>query len=108
MKKKKILAITLARGGSKEVKNKNIRKINGKPLIWYTIKEALKSKLIDKYIVSTDSPVIKKISLKYGAEVPFLRPKKFSTDKASSVIALQHAVKYFEKKKTKNLILLLN
>ena len=80
MKKKKILAITLARGGSKEVKNKNIRKINGKPLICYTIKEALKSKLIDKYIVSTDSPVIKKISLKYGAEVPFLRPKEFSTE----------------------------
>lgn len=101
MKKKKILAITLARGGSKEVKNKNIRKINGKPLIWYTIKEALKSKLIDKYIVSTDSPVIKKISLKYGAEVPFLRPKKFSTDKASSVIALQHAVKHFENKENK-------
>lgn len=101
MKKKKVLAITLARGGSKEVKNKNIRKINGKPLIWFTIKEALKSKLIDQYIVSTDNQAIKKISQKYGAEVPFLRPKKFSTDKASSVEALQHAVKYLETKENK-------
>ena len=101
MKKKKVLAITLARGGSKEVKNKNIRKINGRPLIWFTIKEALKSKLIDQYIVSTDSQVIKKISQKHGAEVPFLRPKKFSTDKASSVVALQHAVKYLETKENK-------
>ena len=91
----------MARGGSKEVKNKNIRKINGKPLIWFTIKEALKSKLIDQYIVSTDNQAIKKISQKYGAEVPFLRPKKFSTDKASSVEALQHAVKYLETKENK-------
>ena len=58
MKKKKVLAITLARGGSKEIKKKNIKNLNGKPLIWYTIKEALKSKLIDRYIVSTDDKEI--------------------------------------------------
>ena len=98
MKKQKVLAITLARGGSKEVKKKNIKHINGRPLIWYTIKEALKSKLIDRYIVSTDSKEIKKISLHLGAEVPFIRPKKFATDTASSVKALQHAVQYLEKK----------
>ena len=96
MKKKRVLAITLARGGSKEVKKKNIKKINNKPLIWYTIKEALKSKLIDRYIVSTDSREIKKISIKNGADVPFLRPKHLATDKASSVKALQHAVKFVE------------
>ena len=101
MKKRRVLAITLARGGSKEVKKKNIKKINGKPLIWYTIKEALKSKLIDRYIVSTDSKEIKKISLRFGADVPFLRPKKFATDKASSVKALQHAVRFLEKKEKK-------
>ena len=98
MKKKRVLAITLARGGSKEVKKKNIKKINNKPLIWYTIKEALKSKLIDRYIVSTDNKEIKKISQKHGADVPFLRPKNLATDKASSVKALQHAVKFVEKK----------
>ena len=95
--KKKVLAITLARGGSKEVKKKNIKKLIKKPLIWYTIKEALKNKLIDRYIVSTDNKEIKKISQKHGADVPFLRPKNLATDKASSVKALQHAVKFVEK-----------
>ncbi len=60
-----ILGITLARGGSKGVKNKNIKLLNKKPLIYYTINEALKSKLISNYIVSTDSKEIKKISEKY-------------------------------------------
>ena len=98
MNKCKVLAITLARGGSKGVAKKNIKRLNGKPLIYYTIKEALKSKLIDNYIISTDDKKIKNISLKFGAEIPFLRPKKYATDKASSVKALQHAVNFFEKK----------
>lgn len=96
-KKNKILAITLARGGSKGVKNKNIININGKPLISYTIKEANKSNYIDRYIVSTDSELIRKISIKYGADVPFLRPKKFATDRATSVDALVQAVNWIEK-----------
>ena len=96
MSKYKILAITLARGGSKGIKNKNIKKISGKPLIFYTIKEALKSNLISDYIVSTDSQDISNISKKLGAKVPFLRPKKYSTDKASSVSALKQAVIWME------------
>ena len=96
MSKYKIVAITLARGGSKGIKNKNIKKISGKPLIFYTIKEALKSNLISDYIVSTDSQDISNISKKLGAKVPFLRPKKYSTDKASSVSALKHAVIWME------------
>ncbi len=101
-KNKKILAITLARGGSKAIKNKNIIKLNKKPLISYTIKEANKSKYIDKYIVSTDSIKIKNVAINYGAKVPFIRPKKYSTDKATSVDALVHAVEWMEKKyKTK-------
>lgn len=95
--KSNILAITLARGGSKAIKNKNIKKINGKPLIFYTISEAKKSKYISDYIVSTDSTKIAKISKAYGAIIPFLRPKKLSTDKASSVDALIHATRYMEK-----------
>ena len=62
----KILAIIPARGGSKGVKNKNIKKINKKPLIYWTINEAKKSKKITKIIISTDSNNIKKISLKYN------------------------------------------
>ena len=97
MKKYKILAVTLARGGSKSIKKKNIHKINGKPLLYYTIKEALKSKLISRYIVSTDDKEIKKIAIKYGAECPFLRPKKLAGDKSSAVDADIHALKWAEK-----------
>ncbi len=93
----KVLGVTLARGGSKSVPLKNIRLILGKPLIFYTIREALKCKLIDDYIVSTDSKVISKISKKFGAEIPFLRPKNISKDTSTSVESLQHAVKSMEK-----------
>jgi CMP-N-acetylneuraminic acid synthetase len=93
----KILGITLARGGSKSVPYKNIRPILGVPLIGYTISEALRSKFITRYIVSTDDKKIQEVALKYGAEVPFLRPGKYSTDVASSVDALQHAVGWIEK-----------
>ena len=97
MKKYRILAVTLARGGSKSIKKKNIYKINGKPLLYYTIKEALKSKLITRYIVSTDDREIQKIAIKYGAECPFLRPKKLAGDKSSAAKADIHALKWAEK-----------
>ena len=89
---KKILAVTLARGGSKGIKNKNLIKINGKPLIYYTIKEAKKCKKFTNYIVSTDSLKIKKIAEKYRAQVPFIRPNNLSRDKSSSASALKHAL----------------
>ena len=97
-----ILGITLARGGSKGIKDKNLVKIKGKPLIYYTIKEAKKTKEITNYIVSTDSSKIKKVAEKYKVKVPFLRPKKFSQDSSSSASALKHALieceKIFNKK----------
>ncbi len=92
-----ILGVTLARGGSKGIKNKNLTHINGKPLIYFTIKEALKSKKITKYIVSTDSEKIKSVAKKYKAETPFTRPKKLSGDKSSSASALKHALIECEK-----------
>ncbi len=92
-----ILGITLARGGSKSVPRKNIKKINGVPLIGYTVKEALKSKYLTNYIVSTDDDEIARISRELGAEVPFKRPPEFATDEASSASALIHAVKQMEK-----------
>jgi len=97
MKNKKILAVIPARGKSKGIKKKNIYKINGKALIYYTIKEAKKSKLIKDLIVSTDSKEIAKISKKYGAQVPFLRPAKLSTDFAPSLPVIMHAVRFMEK-----------
>ena len=96
IKKKNILAITLARGGSKAVLNKNIKNILGKPLIAYTIKEVLKSKYIDDYIVSTDSKKIASVARKYGAKVPFLRPKNISKDKSAPQEALLHALNKYE------------
>lgn len=92
----KILGITLARGGSKSVKLKNIRTIAEKPLIAYTIEESLKSQYLTDYIVSTDHEEIAKVAKEYAAEVPFIRPADISTDQASSVSALQHAVKFME------------
>jgi len=96
-KKYNILGITLARGGSKKIKKKNIVKINNKPLIYYTINQAIKSKLISDYIVSTDDIEIKNIVENYSISVPFLRPKKFSNDKSSSSSAIIHALNYMEK-----------
>jgi len=75
-----MLAIIPAREGSKGVVGKNIKPLGGIPLIAHTIKAAIKSKKIDRVIVSTDSQAIADISKEYGAEVPFLRPKSISQD----------------------------
>lgn len=93
------LLITIcARAGSKGVKGKNVRELNGHPLIYYTIKQAFdwgKSKYI---IVSTDSKEIAKIAKEYGAQVPFLRPAKYATDTAGKVPVIRHALIASEKK----------
>ena len=92
----KSIAIITARGGSKGLPGKNIKLLNGKPLIAYTIEAAIKSKLFDKVIVSTDSEEIAQVSKKYGAEIPFLRPIELATDKSDSMDALFHAIKYYK------------
>ena len=93
---KNVLAITLARGGSKSIYKKNIALLKNKPLISYTIKAALDSKYIDDYIISTDDKEIADISENLGATVPFLRPENLSSDTASSADALIHAVNAYE------------
>jgi len=92
-----ILALIPARGGSKGIPMKNIRKIAGKPLIQYSIEQALKSKLVTRTIVSTDNEKIKKIAEKLGAEVPFLRPKKYSTDHSSALDVIKHTIGFLKK-----------
>ena len=79
------IALIPARSGSKRVKNKNILKIKGHPLLAYTISAALKSKIFNKVICVTDSKKYAKIAKYYGAEVPLLRPKKYSGDKSSDI-----------------------
>ena len=94
-----IVAIIPARSGSKSIKNKNIISYKGKPLIYHSIKTALNSKYINKVIVSTDSKKYKKISMKFGAEVPFLRPKKYSSDSSIDYDYILHASKFLIKNK---------
>lgn len=91
----KIVAIIPARGGSVGVPLKNIRKLNGKPLIEYTIEGAINSDVFDRIIVSTDHDGIKEASLKAGAEVPFKRPADISEDVETELV-LQHAVSFLE------------
>ena len=95
-KKLKIIAIIPARGGSKGLPRKNIFPLMGKPLIAYTIEVAKKSKYLSRIIVSTDDKEIATIAEKYGAEVPFLRPKEFAKDDTPDLPVFQHAIKWLE------------
>ena len=95
---KKVIAIIPARAGSKGVLNKNIKSLNGKPLISYTIEEAKKSKFIDKLIVSTDSKEIADISLSQGASVPFIRPSELSTDSSLTFDVIKHTMNFLKDK----------
>jgi len=94
---KKILAVIPARAGSKGVKHKNFKKLNGKHLIGYTLESAKKIKAFSKLIVSTDDPKIAAYAVKQGFEVPFFRPKSLSGDKVPMWKVLEHALKYFQK-----------
>ena len=92
----KTLGITLARGGSKGVPGKNIKMLAGKPLIAYTIEEALKSTLLDHYVVSTDCDEITEVAKKCGANV-IMRPKALAQDHTPTLDALLHALEYVER-----------
>lgn len=92
----KILAIIPARSGSKGLKNKNIKLLNGKHLIGYTIEAAIKSNIFTDIIVSTDSEEYAEISKVYGAKVPFLRSKELSSDTASSIDVIIDAINKME------------
>ena len=90
-----IVGIIHARGGSKRIPLKNLKLLNGIPLIGYMIKAALGSKLMQRVIVSSDHQEIIRISRDFGAEVPFVRPTELSEDVPSEYVT-QHAVKYLE------------
>ncbi len=86
-----ILGVIPARGGSKGIPRKNIKKLLGKPLIKWSIEAAQNSNLIDRFVVSTDDEEIAKISKECGAEV-LLRPPEYATDDASTVSVLKHVI----------------
>lgn len=91
------LGLIPARGGSKGIKNKNLKLLNGKPLIAHTIEAALKSKL-DRVIVATDSKKIREVAIKYGAECPFVRPKKISRDNSHAFEIYKYTLDWLKKK----------
>lgn len=98
------IGLICARKNSKGLKNKNIKILNKKPLIFWSIKQLLKlkkKKFINRIIVSTDSKKIAAMSLKYGAEVPFLRPKILSGSKSPEWLVWKHAINKLEKKNIK-------
>jgi|TARA_B110000116_G_C16798561_1_gene568558 CMP-N,N'-diacetyllegionaminic acid synthase len=91
-----ILAIIPARGGSKGLPGKNIRPLLGKPLMAWSIEQALASKYIDHVYVSTDSEEIAVIARSYGALIPFMRPKELAKDATSTADVLIHFIKEIE------------
>ncbi|WP_010167406.1 cytidylyltransferase domain-containing protein [Candidatus Epulonipiscium viviparus] len=91
-----ILGIIPARGGSKGLPGKNIKMLGDKPLIAYTIAAAINSKHITRTIVSTDDAAIAEVALKFGAEVPFMRPECLATDTATSAEVVLHLLKTLE------------
>lgn len=94
---KKILGLIPARGGSKGLPRKNIKPLLGKPLMAWTIEQALLSRYLDTVIVSTEDDEIAVIAKRYGAEVPFERPGEFATDEASGLDVVFHAMEALER-----------
>ena len=94
----KIIALIPSRSGSQRILDKNIKKLNNKPLLYYAIKSALDSKIFTKVVVSTDSKKYAKIANLYRAETPFLRPKKLSKSTSPDYEWVNHALQFYKKK----------
>ncbi len=92
-----IIAIIPSRSGSKSIKNKNLQKINGKTLLQRSIEFAISLKQISKVVVSTDSLYYKKLAIKYGADCPFLRPKKLANDLSLDIEVFYHCLTWLKK-----------
>jgi CMP-N-acetylneuraminic acid synthetase len=90
------IVLICARGGSKGIPGKNIKPLNGIPLIGWSIKAAKEIKRISRVIVFTDSEEIANIALEYGAEVPFMRPRELALDYSPEWLAWRHALNYIE------------
>lgn len=91
-----IIGLITARGGSKGIPGKNIKPLVGKPLIAWTIQAALESSVLDRVIVSTNDDKIAQISREYGAEVPFIRPKRLANDDSPHIDTIIHAINWLK------------
>ena len=90
------IAIIPARGGSKRIPRKNIKRFAGRPMIAWSISAAMNTSIFDQIIVSTDDPEIAEIASVCGAEVPFVRPKNLSSDHAETTSVVVHAINWFK------------
>ncbi len=95
--KNECIALIPARSGSQRVPGKNIKLLKGHPLIAYTIRSAIRSKVFKRVIVSTNSPVVAAIAIKYGAEVPFLRPPEFATGTSPDIEWIKYTLARLKK-----------
>ena len=93
----RILAIIPARGGSKGVPGKNIKLLNGKPLLAYTSEIALQSKYLTEVIVSTEDEKILAVAKRFGIKVPFVRPTELAQDNTPTINVMIHALQWYEK-----------
>lgn len=91
----RIVGVVHARGGSKRIPRKNLKLLNGKPLVSYIIQTALNARCLDRLIVSTDDHEIARVAKDYGAEIPFMRPADLAEDVPSEIVT-QHAIRFVE------------
>ncbi len=103
-----IIAIIPSRSGSKSIKNKNLQKINGKTLLQRSIEFATSLKHISKIVVSTDSSYYQKLAVKYGADCPFLRPKKLANDLSNDIDVFYHCLNWLKKNENYNSDIVIN
>ncbi len=99
----KYIILICARGGSKGLPGKNIKQLNGIPLIGWSIKIAKQIDRISRVIVSTDSEEIAKIALEYGAEVPFMRPENLALDNSPEWSVWRHSINYLENQQSEKI-----
>lgn len=95
-----VLGLIAARGGSKRVPRKNIREVNGKPLLAYAIQDAKAAETIDRVVVSTEDERIKEVARNWDGETPFRRPDELATDDATTDDVVLHALDWFEARGT--------
>ena len=96
VKKPEVLALIPARGGSKGIPHKNIRDFAGFPLLAFSVAAGLQAERISRVIVSTDDPAIAQVAEKFGAEVPFLRPKELAQDNTLDLPVFEHALTWLK------------
>lgn len=104
----KAVAVIFARGGSKGIPGKNVKMLQGKPLIGWSIEQALSIARIERVLVSTDSEDIAEIALQFGAEVPFMRPAELAADSSPEYLAWQHAAKYLSVESTEDPLIMVS